>query len=269
MRDFTQTWFSPAIPFFKEDFMKRWEQEEYYDPNKPAVFVGLYSSEDKKKFLEHKSYKILYFAGVDFCDVNLQLVANSDLSKTICIGYGADWLYPILDKYGIPYCRDTKILLKDYSQFTPTTLGENIYVYKGLHGNRADHYKWNQVVKPLQEVFGEDRIIYTQFLPLNELHEKYYNDCFIYVRPQPLGGGTAMFELGHMGRKTITQQHSSFSTCLNYENLEDIINLIMEESKKIGTLQPQVAEKLKLMFDHEGKWLKFNNYEKWRKEYTK
>tara|TARA_R110000782_G_C14737901_1_gene405862 strand:- start:248 stop:1057 length:810 start_codon:yes stop_codon:yes gene_type:complete len=268
IRDFTQTYFSDTISYFKSDFMSRWEQEEYNDPNKPAIFVGLYSNKDKTAFLNHKSYKILYFAGADFCHSNLKLVANTDLSKTICTGYGPDWLYPTLDKYGIPYST-TKILLKDYSQFTPTPLGENIYVYKGLHGDRADHYKWNQVVKPLQEVFGEDRIIYTQFLPLNELHEKYYNDCFIYIRPQPLGGGTAMFELGHMGRKTIAQQHSSFSTCLNYENLEDIINLIMEESKKIGTLQPQVAEELKSMFDHKGKWLNLNNYKKWHKEYTK
>ena len=48
------------------------------------------------------------------------------------------------------------------------------------------------------------------------------------------------------------------------ENLENIINLIVEESGKIGTLQPQVAEELKSMFDHEGKWLNFNNYKKWK-----
>ena len=42
-----------------------------------------------------------------------------------------------------------------------------------------------------------------------------------------------------------------------------MLDLIMEESKKIGTVQPQVAETLKSMFDREGNWLNFSNYKEW------
>jgi hypothetical protein len=260
-QDIKQVHWGAGIQFFKKDFLKRWKLDEYNNPNEPSLFVGLYDDNDRKIFSNHKSYKLLYFAGIDLCHQNLTLVANSP--NTICIGYGPDWLYQVLDNYKIPYSK-TRILLKSFDDFTPSPLGENIYVYKGLKGNRPSHYKWEEIVKPLQQVFGEDRIIYTQNLPLNELKENYYKDCFVYVRPNPMGGGTAMFELGHMGRRTLTNQHTDFSICSGFKNINELLDLIMEESKKIGTLQPQVAEELKSMFDHEGKWLNLNNYEKWK-----
>lgn len=255
-----QVYFADTLDFFKEDFLRRWELKEYNNPNEPSLFVGLYNNEDVNTFTNHKSYKVLYFAGNDLQHPQLKIASQTP--NTSCIGYGADWLYKSLDEYNIPYTK-LRILLKNFSDFTPTPLGENIYVYKGLNGNRPDHYKWKEIVQPLQQVFGEDRIIFSQNIPLSELKEKYYNDCFIYIRPNPIGGGTSMFELGHMGRKTITNQHSNFSTCLQYKNIDEMLSLIMKESNKIGTLQPQVAEELKLMFDHSGEWLNLKNYPEW------
>lgn len=260
MNDINQVHWGSGIQFFKQDFLKRWNLQEYNNPNEPSLFVGLYDDNDRKIFLNHKSYKVLYFAGIDLCHQNLSLVTTSP--KTCCIGYGSDWLYRILDNYKIPYS-PTRILLKSFDDFTPTPLGENIYVYKGLKGNRPNHYQWDEVVKPLQQVFGEDRVIYTQNLPLNELKEKYYKDCFVYIRPNPLGGGTAMFELGHMGRRTITNEHSNFPTCSGYNNLNEMLDLIMEESKKIGTIQTKVANQLKSLFDHKGDWLNIKHYTNW------
>mgnify|MGYP001465524149 CR=1 FL=1 len=257
MSKIKQVYFTKTLNFFKKDFLKRWGLKEYNNPNEPSLFVGLYSKEDVNTFINHKSYKVLYFGGNDLQPPQLEIVSKSP--KTFCIGYGGDWLYKTLDAYKILYT-ELRILLKDFSSFTPTPLGENIYVYKGLLGNRHDHYKWNDVVKPLQEVFGKDRIIYADNISLTELHEKYYNNSFVYLRPNPKGGGTAMFELGHMGRRTISNDHSRFSICSGYKDISSIIDLIMEESKKIGTIQPQIAEELKSMFDHEGNWLNLNNY---------
>lgn len=257
MSQIKQVYFSNTLNFFKDDFLKRWGLKEYNNPNEPSLFVGLYNNEDVNNFKNHNSYKVLYFGGADLQPPQLEIVSKSP--KTFCIGYGGDWLYKSLDTYKIPYT-NLRILLKDFSNFTPTPLGENIYVYKGFLGNRVHHYKWEEIIKPLQQVFGKDRIIYTQNISLNELKENYYKDCFVYVRPNPSGGGTAMFELGHMGRRTLTNQHTDFSICSGFKNINELLDLIMEESKKIGTLQPQVAEELKSMFDHKGEWLNLNNY---------
>lgn len=246
-----------SMIYFKEGMKERWNLFEYHDPYAPAVFLGLYEPRDIQTFINHKGPKLLYFAGADFHENNLKIAAQS--SNTICIGYGPDWLYRKLDEYNIKYTK-TKIFLKSFDDFIPTPLGENIYVYKGLFGNRHDHYKWNDIVKPLQEVFGKDRVIYTQNVSLTELHEKYYNDSFVYIRPNPMGGGHAMFELGHMGRRTISNDHSEFSICSGYKDIYHMVDLIMEESKKIGTMQPQVADDLKAMFDHKGDWLNVDQY---------
>jgi hypothetical protein len=261
MKDFNQAYVSSVLSqYFKKDFLKRWDLKEYTSPLEPAVFLGLYTPEDIACFKNHKSYKILYFGGGDCISSHLELVKNTP--NVVCIGYGGDWLYKKLDEYNIPYT-STRIVLKDYSEFNPSPLGENIYVYKGIHGNRPDYFKWNEIVEPLQYVFGKDRIIFTEFTPINDLIKNYYEDCFIYVKPNEKGGSTAMVELGYMGRKTITLGHSNFSNCLEYQSLDDIINLIVKESNKIGTTQPQVAEKLNSMFDHEGKWLNINHYNNW------
>lgn len=261
MRDFNQAYVSSVLSeYFKKDFLKRWEFKEYSSSLEPAVFLGLYTPEDIACFKNHKSYKILYFGGGDCIHPHLELVKNTP--NVVCIGYGGDWLYEKLDKYNIPYT-PTKILLKDYSEFNCSPLGENIYVYKGVHGNRPDYFGWNEIVKPLQQVFGEDRIIYTEFKSIKELKQDYYEDCFVYVKPNPKGGSSAMLELGHMGRKTITLGHSKFSNCLPYQDLNDVINLIVEESSKIGTTQLQVTEELNSMFDHKGNWLNLDHYNNW------
>ncbi len=261
MRDFEQAYVSPTLQFFKNDFMEKWKFKEYTDSTKPTVFLGLYTPHDLNVWQNHKSYKILYFGGNDCKDNQLNIVSKTP--NTSCIGYGGKWLYQILDQYNIPYT-STKITLKDYSSFTPTTLGENIYVYKGIHGNRPDYYKWESIVKPLQQVFGEDRVIFTDHLPMDELIEKYYKNCFIYIKPNERAGSTAMIELGYMGRKTITTNHNNFHNVLESTNLENTIKLIMEESTKIGTIQTELHNNMKSIFQETDEWLYIssNNFSK-------
>lgn len=256
MRDFNQAYVSNILPHFKEGFMDRWGFEEYNDPNKPAVFLGLYSSEDIEIFKNHKSYKILHFGGNDFKPFQVDIVKKSP--NTFCVGYG--WLGEGLAKNQIPY-KEVIIPLKDYSDFTPTPLGENIYIYKGLHGNRPDYFKWEEVIKPLQQVFGEDRIIYTEFKSIEELKKDYYENCFVYIKPNPRGGSTTMWELGHMGRKTISFGQGNLPNVLNFSTLEDIIKHVMEESTKIGTIQTETSEATKNAFMNNDKWLNLSFYE--------
>ena len=50
-------------------------------------------------------------------------------------------------------------------------------------------------------------------------------------------GSTTMWELAHMGRKTIAQNQGGATNVLEYRDLNHMIDLIYEESKKIGTVQ--------------------------------
>ena len=53
---------------------------------------------------------------------------------------------------------------------------------------------------------------------------------------------TTVTELGFMGRKTIMNTvYDHFTSTIKYNDDEDIIRIIEEESKKIGTIQPSIS----------------------------
>ena len=245
-----------SMVFFKEGMKKKWGLNEYHNPNKPAVFMGLYETKDFETFLNHKGPKILIWGGGDMHPYKLQNVANLQKQQEIYT-----WAYPgefsdTLSKYNIKH-KKLYIALKDYSTFLPTILGENIYVYRGVHGNRPDYFKWEEVVSPLIKVFGEDRIKFTNHLPMDELIEKVYKDCFVYIKPNPKGGCTSMFELAHMGVRTIGKNHKNLDCFTEYSDIPNLLDLIMEESKFIGKTRKDIANSTKEIFTGP-EWLDLN-----------
>ncbi len=69
-----------------------------------------------------------------------------------------------------------------------------------------------------------------------------------------------MWELGHMGRKTITFNQGDIPNVLNYKSFDEIVSHIKNEEIKIGTLQNEVAEQTKNIFMNGDNWLKFDFY---------
>lgn len=256
MKDFNQVYVSDVLPHFKEGFINKWGLEEYRNTNEPSIFLGLYSQKDLDTFINHKSYKIITLAGNDMRLPQFNLLKNTvDFKQVFC------WQAPgtpsdLLSNNGIPH-KSIYVAMKSYDEFLPTLLGENIYVYKGLHGNRPDYFQWNQIIEPLKEVFGEDRIIYTEFKTSIELIENYYNNCFTYVKPNELGGATSMWELAHMGRRTLGSGFPNLSYTTSYKDIYHLIDLIQEEAKYIGTVRNDVANEAQKTFIGE-EWLSLN-----------
>jgi len=238
---------------FGDVFRKKWKLKKYYDENKPCVFVGLYNPEDVRKFINHKSYRIIIWGGGDMKPPRLNIVA-----KVINDGRTFTYAYPgqfskILEKHKIPH-KKIYIAFKDYTLFEPTPLGDKIYVYTGIHGNKSKHFKWDEVIKPIINHFGEDSIIYSKDQKIEDLKENFYNKCFVYIKPNELGGCTTMFELGHMGRKTIGIGHEGLPNFISYNNIKDLINKIDIEKSKIGKKQLEVSKQTKKVFVGE-EWL--------------
>lgn len=256
-RDFTQINISPILEeYFGENFRNKWNLSPYNDPNKPSVFLGWYNDFDYKIILNHKSPMIFIWGGGDMTEDKVKFISN--LPNSHQIGYG--WQKNKFESLGVKY-KEIIIPIKDFTTLPLSPLGENIYVYKGIHGNRPGYFKWDSIVNPLIEVFGKDRVIYSDFQPIDQLVENFYKDCFVYVKPNEKGGSTTMWELGYMGRKTITSNQGDLPNILNYSTLDDVINHIVEESKKIGTLQPQIREDLHNIFMNTDEWLYLNYYE--------
>ena len=260
MRDFNQAYISSGVDYFKKKYKENWNLEDYNDIFAPAIFFGLYSPSDIQAMIDHKGPKIITWGGGDMQPQQLNIIKQLLDKQEIY-----NWAYPgefsnVLTSYGIPH-KKAYIPFKNYSDFLPTPLGENIYVYKGIYGNRPNHYKWDEIIKPLQNAFGKDRIIFSNNLPIEELIEKYYKNCFVYIKPNPKGGCTTMFELAHMGIRTLGKGNKDLDLFTEYKDLDHLLELIIEESKYIGKTRNDIHEKTKKVFTGD-EWLNLNFWKK-------
>jgi hypothetical protein len=259
--DFKQVYTSKVLEqYFGYNFRTKWKLSEYLDTNQPAIFLGLYEHEDVCKLIEHKGPKILIWGGGDMESPKLQFISSLQKEQEIHI-----WAYPgefsnTLTNYSIQH-KPLYIPLKDYSNFKLTPLGEKIYIYKGIHGDRSDYFKWNEIINPLTEVFGRDSILYADHLPIDDLVQNIYKNCFVYIKPNPKGGCTTMFELGHMGIRTLGKNHKNLDIFTEYDSTQDLIRLVKEESKYIGQIREDVSNSARKAFTGE-EWLSLNF---WRK----
>lgn len=244
----SQAYISPTLEKnFGKNFREKWNLLPYYDPNLPSVFLGLYTTSDLDALVNHRSYSVLLWGGGDMKGPHLEHVKNHlKKGKTFTCAYPGEFSR-ILTQYKIPH-KTIYIPVKDYSNFKSVPLGEKIYVYRGINGNRQDYFQWNKVVKPIIDTFGENSVIYAENRSITDLIENFYKKSFIYVKPNPRGGCTAMFELGFMGRRTVGIGHIGLENFIQYNDISNLIDIIKKESLKIGKEQNAVSESTKKAF---------------------
>ena len=256
-RDFFQTYISPALVDFTDGWINKWNFTQYTDVNAPCVFFGMYNQQDADVFMSHKGPRIMIFGGNDMHEPQLNILKQSITDgKTFSFQPPGEFS-DTLTKFEIPH-KQAYLAVKDYNDLKPTPLGENIYIYLGRPDNRRyEYFKYEEVVRPLVQVFGEDRVHWvteSTTLPFNKLVSKYYQNSFCYVKPNSRGGATAMHELAHMGRRTIGKGHTGIDYFTEYSDLQNLLDLIMEESKYIGRVREDVADSVKDLFVGE-EWL--------------
>lgn len=256
---FSQINVSPNLSYFKEFFKKKWDLKDYHNVNEPSIFFGLYTQKEIEKFKKHKGKKMIIWGGADQNLSKFQSIKNTPNF----VGSPA-YRPPMVETFKeIKYpFKEIIIPFKEYDDLKPIPLGEKIYVYKGFGGNRSDYYKWDKLILPLIKYFGKDKVIYSQNQKIDYIIKNLYSKSFIYVKPNELGGSTTMWELGHMGRKTVSKNQGDLPNVINYNDLDSLIKIIKNEEKKIGTIQTEVAEETKKCMVNNKDWLNVKFWEK-------
>jgi hypothetical protein len=199
------------ISFFKENFLNRWDLQEYYDPNEPCIFFG--GRELSKYIQDHNSIKIVIPATPN--DIpDFSIVTNR---KDLFI------ISPLKDTIPLEIpCKDILIQIKDYSLFQPNILGDKIYFYSGFK-NRYDEYNKNkQTIMQIESQTGYEVITtahsnLNDFFDVNYLKTNFYDKSFLNLNLSKDGNHlTTAIELGMMGRKTIMKK--------NYQNFSFMID---------------------------------------------
>jgi len=226
---------------FGNDFRNHWNLNKYFDSNVPSIFLGVYTDLDRRILTEHQATSIIIFGGSDLTHVKsinlVKSLVDSGKSFTFAYpGHFSKYLYDNKIKH-----KQLHLAVKDYSSYKPSPLGDKIYVYRGINGGKDDYYRWNDIAPILSDTFGSSSILHTSNQPHESLISNFYEKCFVYIKPNPSGGCTSMFELGMMGRNTIGKGHSNLGNFIEYSNTHELINLIKIESQFAGKVREDVS----------------------------
>lgn len=209
--------------------MNRWRLNEYNSIYEPCVFFGIYNEADIQSVLNHRGFKLICFTNA-WCNNFIERFVGVDnlVVKT------NTWVKK-LD--GIKYKDNVIFEIKDYSMFRPNPLGDKIYCYVGNGKNvpkdgyeRAKRLEKKIKYKILYGILGNS---------IKTIKENYYDKCFVNLNLSTDGGGglTTVRELGLMGRLSIMNTEVKYPQIIPYEDDDDIVRIINEESKKIGSIQ--------------------------------
>ena len=237
-----QAYFSSAIKHFASDFYKLWDVQPYSDKTAPAIFFGCYNDNDVEAINNHKTFKVLAHTGRMLPRIlkikNENIVLK--LSPVILNEHKTnpnDWT-----RY---YCENgfrTKYAMfpiKDFSMFRPNKLGRCIYFYAGSKA-RKQLLGW-KLAKYIEQSTRFKVIFGMLGNSIDYVKENYYDHCFVNFKPSTTAGMTTAIELAYMGRLTISNSPGMF--CRHYGNITEVLQIIEQESKKIGTIQPSMIGK--------------------------
>lgn len=233
----SQAYVAPEIEFFKKDFLKINNLTEYNNEYEPVVFFGAkYSSDLINK---HRGYKLI----LPNCPNDIPKITDYTNTFLICSDNYKNLPSNVIRKSITPR-------IKEYDIFKPNTLGNKIYVYTGFKNgwNLRNDPIINEIQKNIDfEIITTAHSTIKDYLSIDSLKFNFYDKCFLNLNFTKGHGLTTAIELGLMGRKTVfknTQtnnfQRIEFPNFISYENINDIINIINIESKKIGTIQPRI-----------------------------
>jgi len=293
-RDFDTVIFSPALNFFGEKFGKRWGLDVVYithntninlfrESNKPLIIVGAHFFNPNnplcikfRKIIEvHKGPQVFLLGGAG--DTNMKsmtYIKNRNKKIPTYAFVQDDTSHDFLNSLGMGH-KKVYIPFKSYNRYKPTKLGNKIWFHVGFSAkdNVKERYGFDSVVKPLIKEFGIKRVAFINPngpVRSEDFLHKRYEECFVYVKPNPNHGSTTMWEMGYMGRRTICPGHKDLKNVVTCpggikegKNHNQLIELIKREESRIDTVQPEVSEFTKLYHIQDDRWLNLNFWKKW------
>ena len=228
-KKFTTLVISKDIKFFTRQILKTYPHLKLgYDPNKPAIFFGIYRQEDVFNIIHHKSYGLIILGGSDSMKKPvLQFLSQIDKRRFYVIAQ-SKYISDDLKTFNIRHVQKPWYSLNK-NMFKPTIKGNKIYIYmpKPWYGKNIFDKMKPQLEKKYKIIVGNGKFKYEDMPYI-------YSQCFIGLRLVPHDGlGSTVQELGLMGIKCV--HNGGAPSALSYNSIADIINHIDSEYKTVGT----------------------------------
>lgn len=251
-----QLYISPALNFFKDIMIQKFNliDSNLDNNNVKCFFFGIYYSDDLSKMLKFKGEKIYIAGGSDIHQKSIVKNNIKDIqSQNIKIYCQSKYLYDIVlsiyPKHLTYLTPITPVLINNF--YDPYNIkGKNIYIYTSH--NETSSVKiygkniYNKVINKLSYKYNFIIATAKTYTNIKDI----YKDCFVGIRLTNFDGlGATNIELGLMGIKCITNNISP--NCLHWNNIDDIINHIENESKNIGRTDYVLTRNVKQFINEE------------------
>lgn len=221
----------------------------YKDPFEPAIFYGMYQK-DVTVLEKHKGLAIVIWRGSDILKKKRLRLAIKKRAKHIAI---SSFITKDLKKAGVPY-KFIPITGVDYSKFKPFVLGNEIYVY--ALKSRFDFYGGKIISKIKKRCKYKVNLVKESNMYSRKELFKIYSRCFCGLRLTPHDGvANTVIELGLMGRKCIYNGDTPNAIPWNRKNIDEILENINIESKKVGKTDFSTSSKVKKYISVGEDWL--------------
>ena len=260
-----QAYVSPSLSHFRDEFLECWNLRDYDNTEEPTVFYGLYfdwdgdkkwmkeSSIDIETYNNHKGFKILLCGAVEYRGGQFNKIDKESLNLVAV----DDWEVEASKTLKLPY-KHLKVPYFDFDKYQSTPLGDKIYSHIPLRENSGEWGKNFENMfqyEKLMKLFGEDMFCFPKEWTAPYEMLPYFNQSFVNIKPHKVRGAVTSWKLGCMGRNTITTNNQTAPNWIHYTSDDELKRLVDEESKKIGTVQNGVSEKVKSYFHQSDDWL--------------
>lgn len=243
-------------PGFANLIYKNTHLKPYYDRNKPTFFYGFLANipEDCQALKKHLGDKIIIWTGGDIdykknprIRESLKLLATQKNVYHVAI---SKFIKQDLNELRINHSFIPFVGL-DMDQINPIPRGNKIYIYtaernEDIYGKSlySQIIKNNPGIKFVKAQFNKKIAVKIKHYDRETLLAKIYPKCFLGLRLTSHDGLSAtVLELGLMGIPCI--HNGSSPSSINYNNLQDIQNIIDRESKKVGQVDFDLARRVK------------------------
>jgi len=247
---------SGGVIFFHAEMAKKYNLVDYYNNNKPALFMGCYNKSDMNNIINHKGFVLLLWLGTDAMRITSDRAKLLNRHNIHHIAQ-SEYIARDLKRAGLKYKR-LNIAITNHKP-NPQPLGEYVYFYYGR--NNPEFYGLSRVAK-IKEKYKDLIFVFGTIgtFPIKQM-PTIYKQSFIGLRLTPHDGlPETVLEMGMMGRKCVW--NGDFPGCYQWKTDQDIIDAIYAERENIGKTNHKLVKDIENYMVQGNNWLKTEYYGK-------
>ena len=246
-------------------FMKKYSLSSYKDKNSPAVFYSLWGM---RNLSLHRSFAIIVWRGTDIVKIDKNKIKKIKQMKNVYHVAISSYIAKDLDKLNIPY-KFIPLVGADVNNFEPVPLGEEIYAYipnvnhPQVKNKYRKRYNYELIKKIKNKCKFKINITNGERQYNRKEIKEIYGRCFCGFRFTKHDGlPNQVIEMGLLGRKSFYNGDVPGSIHWNEKNIDEILENIEKEAKKIGKVNYNISKQIREFIDVGDEWL---NIKYWKK----